>query len=57
MAIDERDEALTVPEPGHEPRVNVDNLPLEWEAERYQRLDRLGKGGMGDVQLVKEAIE
>jgi len=54
MAIDERDEALTVPEPVHEPRVNVDNLPLEWEAERYQRLDRLGKGGMGDVQLVKD---
>jgi serine/threonine-protein kinase len=53
MASDS-DDALTVPEPLQEPRVTVDNLPPEWDAERYRRLGSLGKGGMGDIQLCKD---
>src|SRR5262245_2684514 len=54
MGSEDSDEALTVPDPTHESRVNVDNVPPEWEAERYRWLGQIGKGGMGDIQLVKD---
>jgi eukaryotic-like serine/threonine-protein kinase len=53
MASDKSDEAPTVPEPLHEPRVTIDSV-LAMDAERYQPLGVLGKGGMGEVQLCKD---
>ena len=53
MPSDKSDEAPTVPEPLHEPRVAIDSV-LALDAERYQPLGVLGKGGMGEVQLCKD---
>ncbi|HEY5927169.1 MAG TPA: protein kinase [Kofleriaceae bacterium] len=54
MASDDSDDVLTVPEPVREPRVHVDSGQPEWDAERYERVGQLGKGGMGDIQLCKD---